>query len=80
MYGFAARPVEATAAANRALRLSPFDPVVFHAHLALGLAAIVEAHYDEAASHCAKAVQANPRFGNLLFFSCRVARLGWTPR
>ena len=68
MYGFAARPVEATAAANRALRLSPFDPVIFHAHLALGLAAIVEARYDEAASHCAKAVQANPRFGNLLFF------------
>ena len=29
MYGFAARPVEAIAAANRALRLSPFDPVIF---------------------------------------------------
>ena len=68
MYGFAARPVEAIAAANRALRLSPFDPVIFHAHLALGLAAIVEARYDEAASHRAKAAQANPRFGNLLFF------------
>ena len=29
MYGFAARPVEAIAAANRALRLSPFDPESF---------------------------------------------------
>jgi adenylate cyclase len=51
-----------TAHANRALRLSPFDSVAFVAHTALGHVAVYEAHYDEAVSHYAKAVQANPRF------------------
>jgi adenylate cyclase len=57
----------ATAYANRALRLSPFDPSAFTAHLALGWAAGQEARDDEALSHYAKAVQANPRF-SLLYF------------
>jgi tetratricopeptide (TPR) repeat protein len=52
----------ATAYANRALRLSPFDPVTFAAFGALGHVAFQEARYDEAASCYAKAVQANPRF------------------
>ena len=56
-----------TAHANRALRLSPFDPVAFVAHTALGHVAIYEAHYDEAALHYAKAVQANPRFSVAYF-------------
>jgi adenylate cyclase len=42
-----------TAHANRALRLSPFDPVAFVAHTALGHVAIYEAHYDDAALHYA---------------------------
>jgi tetratricopeptide (TPR) repeat protein len=65
IYAFAARPAEAIVSANRALRLSPFDPAVFQAHMALGVAAIAEARYDEAAVHCARAAQANPRFGYL---------------
>jgi adenylate cyclase len=56
-----------TAHANRALRLSPFDPVAFVAHTALGHVAVVEGHYDEAASHYAKAVLANPRFSVAYF-------------
>jgi hypothetical protein len=56
-----------TAHANRALRLSPFDPVAFVAHMALGHVAVYEAHYDEAVSHYAKAVQANPRHSWLYF-------------
>ena len=56
-----------TAHANRALRLSPFDPVAFIAHMALGHVAVYEAHYDEAVSHYAKAVQANPRHSWLYF-------------
>jgi adenylate cyclase len=75
MYGMAARPAEAIGAANRALRLSPFDPSIFQAHLALGLAAIAEARYDEAASHMAKAVQANSRFGALNFFHAEALAL-----
>ena len=61
--GFAA----VTAHANRALRLSPFDPVAFIAHMILGHVAVYEAHYDEAVSHYAKAVQANPRHSWLYF-------------
>ena len=56
-----------TAHANQALRLSPFDPVAFVAHIALGHVAVVEGHYDEGASHYAKAVQANPRFSVAYF-------------
>ena len=56
-----------TAHANQALRLSPFDPVAFVAHIALGHVAVVEGHYDEAASHYAKAVRANPRFSVAYF-------------
>ena len=51
-----------TTHANRALRLSPFDPLAYIAHIALGHVAVVETHYDEAVSHYAKGVQANPRF------------------
>jgi len=57
----------ATAYANRALRLSPFDPVAFCAHSALGHVAILERRYDEAASHFANAVQANSRLSTLFF-------------
>ncbi len=48
--------------ANRALRLSPFDPLAFAAHQALALSRVREQRFDEAASNFAKAVQANPRF------------------
>jgi adenylate cyclase len=57
----------AIAYANRALRLSPFDPVAFAGHGALGHVAFQEARYDEAASSYAMAVQAAPRF-NLYYF------------
>ncbi len=40
IYAFAGRPAAAVSNANRALRLSPFDPAIFQAHLALGLAAL----------------------------------------
>jgi hypothetical protein len=54
------------------LRLSPFDPVAFVAHTALGHVAIYEAHYNEAVSHYARAVQANPRF-SVAYFSQAIA-------
>jgi adenylate cyclase len=68
----------ATAYANRALRLSPFDPVAFAAHGALGHVAFHEARYDEAASHYAKAVQANPRFR--LYYFLQAAALALAGR
>jgi adenylate cyclase len=66
-HAFAGDPAAATDYANRALRLSPFDPMVFVAHVALGFAALQEARYDEAALSYAKAAQANPRFSSLYF-------------
>jgi adenylate cyclase len=65
----------ATAYANRALRLSPFDTVGFAAHGALGFVAVHEAQYDAAASFFAKAVQNNPRFSFLYFLQASALAL-----
>jgi tetratricopeptide (TPR) repeat protein len=48
--------------ANRALRLSPFDPQSYLAYLALGAVHFRERRYDEAALLLGKAAQANPGF------------------
>jgi TolB-like protein len=48
--------------AERALRISPFDPFAFNAHFALGLAAVSAGRFDEAASRFAKALQSHPQF------------------
>jgi adenylate cyclase len=55
----------ANAYAQRALRLSPFDPQAFNAHWALGNIAMLEASFDEAASHYGKGAQANARSPSL---------------
>jgi adenylate cyclase len=49
--------------AQRALRLSPFDPLVYAAHIAMATAAVQEDRYDEAAAFFGKAAQANPGHG-----------------
>jgi TolB-like protein/Tfp pilus assembly protein PilF len=51
--------------ANRALRLSPFDPHSHEGHIALATVRFRLQRYDDAAAHFAKAVQANPRFSVL---------------
>ena len=68
IHAISGNPTTAITQADRALRLSPFDPFAFVAYCALGAAAVQETRYDEAASHFAKAVQANPRFSTLHFF------------
>jgi adenylate cyclase len=65
---FADRPAVAAFHANRALRLSPFDPSAFEAHLALGMGAIREGKYDEAASCFARGGQINSRHSLFPFF------------
>jgi adenylate cyclase len=49
--------------AQRALRLSPFDPLVYAARIAMATAAVHEDRYDEAAAFFGKAAQANPGHG-----------------
>ena len=59
---------KATVYANRALRQSPFDLMVYEAYVALGNVAIAENRYEEAASFFARAVQSSPRTGTYYLF------------
>jgi adenylate cyclase len=66
LYAWSGDAVTGTTYAHRALRLSPFDPLAFQAHLALGIAALHEGRYDESAAWWAKCAQANPSFGGFV--------------
>ena len=65
---FADRSEAASFHANRALRLSPFDPSAFEAHLALGMSALRAANYDEAVACFARGWQINQRHSLFPFF------------
>jgi TolB-like protein/class 3 adenylate cyclase/Tfp pilus assembly protein PilF len=73
--GISGNPAIATAYANRALRISPFDPFAFAAYCALGTAATQEERFDDAALDFANSVQANPRFSTLYFFQAAALAL-----
>jgi TolB-like protein/Tfp pilus assembly protein PilF len=75
---FAGETSAATFHAQYALRLSPFDPSAFEAHLALGIAAVGERQFDEAAEHFATASRANPRHS--LFPFCHAIALALAGR
>ena len=62
--------------ANRALRLSPFDPLSYEGHLALGAVRLRLGRYDEAVPYLAKAVQANPRFSILYALQAATLAVG----
>jgi tetratricopeptide (TPR) repeat protein len=65
--GFADRASEVSTLANRALRLSPFDPLALEAHQAMGMIAVGQANYNEAASCYARVPQINPRYSTGYF-------------
>jgi tetratricopeptide (TPR) repeat protein len=48
--------------AERALRLSPFDPLSYNAYIGLAYAHFFAGRFDEAGSAAGMAVRANPRF------------------
>jgi len=58
-------PAVAEEYAHRALRLSPFDPFSYEAHVALAVVRTRQQRYDDAAACMAKAIQAKPRFSVL---------------
>ena len=64
---FAGRPAVATALADRALRLSPFDFLAYQAHFARGAAAIQSERYADAALHLQTALQLNSNLSSLYF-------------
>jgi adenylate cyclase len=58
----------AIAYANRALRLSPFDPLAFQAHMAFGETALLEDRHDDAVACFSKASQTSPDFSTAYLF------------
>jgi adenylate cyclase len=67
LYAWSGDPVRGADLATRALRLSPFDPLSYIAHLAFAIAAIHQGRYEESASWSEKCWRANPKFGGFLF-------------
>ena len=65
IHGWAGDKALAEEYANRALRLSPFDPHGFQAYMALGAVRLREERYAESASFYSMGVQANPQFTSL---------------
>jgi adenylate cyclase len=63
LYAWSGNPGIGTKYAHNALRLSPFDPLVYIAHLGLGAAAFHEDRYDDAAAWWDKCAKSNPSFG-----------------
>jgi TolB-like protein len=64
---FSGHPTQVREYAKRAIRLSPFDLLLYLAHLAQGLASIQEARYEEAAGYLDQSMQANPTLSSVRF-------------
>jgi adenylate cyclase len=73
---FAGHPTAAMVQASRALRLSPFDLLVYLAYLAQGAAAVQEERYEEAGIHMERTLQANPNLSSLYFIGAAALALG----
>jgi adenylate cyclase len=63
LHGWNGDLVTATACADRALRLSPFDPLAYVAHVGLAVGAVHEGRYEEAAAQWAECARVNPGLG-----------------
>jgi len=59
--GWANEAERALAWGERAVRLSPFDRLIFAAHIGLAIGHFAQDRYEEAASMARRAVQSNPR-------------------
>jgi TolB-like protein len=67
-HGLAGHPDIAASYANRALRLSPFDPLAFQAHMALAEGALQEDRYEDSAVCFGKAAQASSNFSTAYIY------------
>ena len=75
MYASSGNSVRGAEYARRALRLSPFDPLLYVAHLALGIAALQEERYEECAAWWGKCAEANPKFGMIVIVQAEALAL-----
>jgi adenylate cyclase len=62
LYAWSGDPVRGTNLAKRALRLSPFDPLTYQAHLAFAVATVHQGRYEESAGWWERCSRANPKF------------------
>jgi adenylate cyclase len=60
--GHAGRTAEAIEYAERALRVSPLDPEIWHTHVGLAIAHCAAGNWEEAVAACRHTIRANPRF------------------
>jgi len=74
MNAFGERQERGIQDAQRALRLSPFDPMNYHSHLALAIAYLSAGQLEEALTHARLGTEINPAFSVLhaLVVSCLV--------
>jgi TolB-like protein/class 3 adenylate cyclase len=63
LHGWNGDLATATAYADRALRLSPFDPLAYVAHVGLAVGAVYEGRYEESAAQWAECARVNPGLG-----------------
>jgi adenylate cyclase len=60
--GHAGRTTEAIDYGERALRVSPLDPEIWHAYVGLAIARCAAGNWEEAITACRHTIRANPRF------------------
>jgi adenylate cyclase len=75
LYAWSGDSVRGAEYARRALRLNPFDPLLYAAHLALGIAALQEDRYDETAAWWGRCAEANPKFGMIVIAQAQALAL-----
>jgi len=78
LYGFANRPGPATEAFERAIRLSPLDPVRWGADGGLGFAHLLAGRYEQAVEWADRAIQVNPE--GTFIAGCKAAACGYLGR
>jgi adenylate cyclase len=65
---------------ERAVRLSPFDPLIYAAHIGLAVGHFAQDHYEEAVNAARRAIQSNPGFSGAHWaLAASLAGLGRIP-
>jgi adenylate cyclase len=62
---FLGEPADAIERFERAMRLSPLDPLAYYAYVGMGLAHLFAGHYDEAACWARKAIHEQPNWASV---------------
>ena len=75
LYAASGNSVRGAEYAGRALRLSPFDPLLYVAHIARGTSALQEDRYEECAAWFGKCAEANPKFGMIVIAQAQALAL-----